>query len=352
MIISTPNIRHVTGDAITPAPRVIVKPSVATICNAGTVQMAAFLVSNQMESALTSGVTWASSNEAVATVDENGLVTAVGDGKAFISAIWMDRSGFSEVTCSTEAACCSTVNVVTLLMIDNSRSMEGAFNAAYPTLLAAAKRMADVFAGSLDVTKDVMALGTFSEVQELLMELGTSFMGDEINNLSTVFRGQDSTDILSALRFAIASINGCATCNRKVIVFFSDGESRPDLETHDYYAIVDVARKFKESGGIIICVGLRASGSGYLTLQAIASNGFFLNVWGEGTTMIDAATETLLGLRGYLCADYYTGGYVLDNPPGPQLPDPFSDPDTLAKALTTDEGDFLVTDEGEMLTGE
>lgn len=45
---------------------------------------------------------WKSSNERVATVDENGVITAVGSGSAFVTAYLNDAQAFCAVTVSTE----------------------------------------------------------------------------------------------------------------------------------------------------------------------------------------------------------------------------------------------------------
>lgn len=319
MIINLPRIDVASCDTEKPD-RVIVKPGVVTLCNAGEVLLQAFHAAHGTETLLDADVTWSSSDDDIATVDGDGNVVAVSAGEAFITANWKDQIGFCKVTCSIEESCCGNVNVGTLLMIDNSRSMVGAFNIAYPTLLDAAKHIADRFSAGLDITKDLMGLVKFSAAQEVLQSLTTSFLSEEISNISAV-SGRDITDIRGALSFGISSINQCVSCQRKVLVFFSDGNNQPEMGTADYYATIGMARAFKESGGIIICVGLRASGVGYLLLQAMATSGFFLNVWGEGVDPIMVATETLLGLRGYFCADYYQGGYIPSTPPPAQTPD-------------------------------
>ena len=81
----------------------------ATVIEGETLQLAAIIMP---EDATNKIVTWASSNPNVATVDENGLVTAVGLGTATITAMTTDGSNLSassQVTVTSESTTCGFV---------------------------------------------------------------------------------------------------------------------------------------------------------------------------------------------------------------------------------------------------
>lgn len=92
------------------------------------------------------------------------------------------------------------------------------------------------------------------------------------------------------------------SCEQKVIMLVSSGQNLPPLGTTDHFALLERTRQFKQSGGIIICVGLRASGAGYNLLQQLASGGFFINITGDGVAPVNNAISTLLAMAGYFCA--------------------------------------------------
>lgn len=124
---------------------------------------------------------------------------------------------------------------------------------------------------------------------------------------------------------------------KKSILIISDGDNRPELSSDDRAALLARCSAFKSSGGIILVVGVRASGAGYAMLQQMASGGFFINVWGEGNQPIQDAIAYLTGTMCYYCAGPrppvgYGGGCLDDNPIPPQLPDPTPLPDIESDA--------------------
>ena len=78
----------------------------------GTLQLTATVVSNDPNS---TAVTWTSSNPAVATVDNNGLITAVAPGEAVITATL--GMGRAQATCEVE------VDAENMLLVFNGGSM-------------------------------------------------------------------------------------------------------------------------------------------------------------------------------------------------------------------------------------
>lgn len=92
------------------------------------------------------------------------------------------------------------------------------------------------------------------------------------------------------------------SCERKTIIIVSDGNNRPVPSSPDYARMIARANAFKTSGGIIICVGIRAGGDGYKALRELCTPGFFLNVFGAGTTPVTTAITQLAKLAGLYCA--------------------------------------------------
>jgi len=92
--------------AVTVGPRalvasVTVTPGSATLVAEGTVRLSATPRDANGRVLLSRPITWASDNEAVATVDANGLVTAVGLGSATVTATSEGVSGTSAITVTT-----------------------------------------------------------------------------------------------------------------------------------------------------------------------------------------------------------------------------------------------------------
>lgn len=86
------------------------------------------------------------------------------------------------------------------------------------------------------------------------------------------------------------------TANRRILLIASDGEHTVDSNRQ---AILDAAMTFKQTGGIIIVLGVRASGQGFDLLQRIASGGYFINAIPETA---EESIELLNYLKSLLCA--------------------------------------------------
>ena len=89
-----------TGPPPDPVPAtVVVSPAAAQAASLGeTVQLSAVVLDRQGTAMAGAGVTWASSAPSVATVGETGLVTAVGNGSAVVTATFGWISGSATVT--------------------------------------------------------------------------------------------------------------------------------------------------------------------------------------------------------------------------------------------------------------
>ena len=108
------------------------------------------------------------------------------------------------------------------------------------------------------------------------------------------------------------------SCDRQAIVILTDGENRPAINSLEYEMMLAIAENFKQGGGVLICVGIRAAGEGYALLQKLASPGYFINLFGDGTTPVTGGITALTGLMGYYCA-----GALPTEPVGQQPPDPY-----------------------------
>lgn len=273
-------------------PVLILKPATASVCMLRSQKFRAFLYANNTEVEITTGLTWASSNQAVAQIGVlSGKVTGVAEGIATISVSWQDQTAYSQVTVLPEA-CCDVTKVGMVIVIDNSLSMTQVFGAGFATKLSFAKTTAYRFASEINTVKDVAALMTFNEAGTEVLPLD-----DDVAALKTaitaVVSTNKSTNIGDALGDAIKILDDDSTITRKVIVLFSDGNNQ---EGDDPVAIAD---EFEERGGIIQVVGVRAFGDGFDLLNQIATGGFFLNAHSASYKTVP---DQMSGLKGYYCA--------------------------------------------------
>jgi hypothetical protein len=273
-------------------PRLIIKPEAVSRCTDEPVQFETFLVSNGAEEQITNGLTYISSNQNVVLVGGlMGGATVVGEGIATVTVTWQNLSASAQVT-GLGTSCCDDQNVGMVLALDNSQSMGQAFSGTYATRFILAKELANNVAAELNTTKDKMAVISFNDAANLELDLS-----DDVSAIQTAIASigltANKTNLFDALERAIEVANADTTLERKVVVLFSDGENK---EGEDPY---DLANEFKSAGGIIIVVGLRASGAGFTLLNYIASGGFFLNATEDNE---DDIPDYLQGLKGYFCA--------------------------------------------------
>lgn len=307
------------GDPVT----IILKPAIATVLVGATVQYATYAVINGgQEILLLEGLVYLSSGTGIATVDaDDGLATGVVPGIVTISVTWHGLSAFAQLTVVDD---CADVNVGIVLVIDNSRSMGLSFSTSYTTRLAFIKAVAAGFVPTVDIVKDSVWLNYFNIVLVNSYPFTTS-IPTTVGQINAIPQSDGLTDITKGMDDAIALLDGAAVDN-KVIILFSDGEQR-DNGVSDPTVNAGI---FKAAGGIIICVGARASGSGYDLLSEMSSPGYLLNGLPSNETTI---ADLLSGLKGYFCAGTCITGEVgygdgcLEIPPGAQSPDPTPLPD-------------------------
>lgn len=313
------------------AARLVLKPETVIVCrgDAGTILFKAYLSQTTGETLL-SGVTFASSNAALLSMNAGtGEATVLGAGIVTVSATKDGRTGFAQVTIMEGTDCCDGVVLGTVFVIDNSRSMGAAFGAGYPTRLDAAKKIAYHLARQLNTAKDLDAVESFHELPTTICPL-TNVLGTTLTDPATTILGaivsvslQNRQTSLNLAFDRALEILDDTDLSKKAMVIISDGENRPPLGSQDLTDLIDKATAFRQAGGIVICVGIRATGDGFLLLRNLASGGFFINVLNSAGVL--TAISSLAGLQCYYCggteplADGYT---CLTTPLGAQLPDP------------------------------
>lgn len=339
-MIKQPHTRIITcGDTSTECPErgdvsLILKPERVLTCPGGEIQFSAFLRTPQGEAAINVGLIFQSTNTAVLTVDPfTGLAQVVGAGSASVSVAWQQKMAFSNIVIvGSSGACCDNVSVAFEVVIDNSLSMADPLNEIYSKLDAAlviAKSLTD----QIRIAKDFVGLSSFGTYLTEILPLAQQTLAE--SDYAQIGQSKSRTLLSEGLLGATYSFLG-TTSTQQVIVLFSDGSNQPPLSDEDRDEVIGIAKRFKEAGGIIICVGLRARLGGFDLLQRIASAGYFINIYGQGNSVITNAATSLLSLLDYFCgapdADlvymylYDTGATGL--PLSAQLSDPLPDEPT------------------------
>lgn len=257
--------------------RLVLTPERSGACaNSPTaIQFRTFL-SNTTMTELTSGVVYASSDSSVVAVNaSSGEGVALAEGVATITATYAAESltATATVTVLSGSDCCALVTTTNAVLVDNSESMGNPFDSTYTTLLALAKAMATSYMGDLTAGVDTSLIYSFHTV------------ATQRSAVSDITLTSNPTNLKAAVDAILPVLNG-ATTERKVLIIFSDGANRPLLTLEEQNALVNACMEFKQNGGLIICIGLRAAGDGYKLLKLLTSGGFFLNVVDEPATAI------------------------------------------------------------------
>lgn len=278
-----------------------------------TVQFKAFAAANGLEVQLTEGVVYASSRTSVATINAStGLATKVAVGKTTISATWNNQVAYADVEFSVAAPVSNY-----LVLLDNSYSMQQNFDSVYPTKLAYGKYLAERFFQSMRDEVDSMAFGNFSLGADVNQAL-TQSIEDLENSVDPIQVDHEMTDLRDAIEDGIEYLNENATSEDalKVLVILTDGQyNRGDLPG-------PAAREFKQSGGIIFVVGIRAFDVYFQLLNEVSSKGYFLSAYGGNA---EAVAGNFIGLKAFLGGGDCPGGTVfgcLTEPLSAQIPDP------------------------------
>lgn len=297
-----------------------------------TIGLLANLISEQQLTP--SQCTYGTSDAGIASVDVNGNVTGVSPGVAFIGITFNGVTGYATfiVQPVVNGSYCANEPVGTYIALDVSLSMMvSGFDGTFDTPLSAGKFLAKALANNLNFAKDLMGVISFDCDADILLGLSNDppTIESAITGALPQIADQDYTAMRKGMIMAIEQVRQCLTCARKVVVLITDGQDEDSLETLFGQALgfattnskaLEQAAAFKSRGGIIIVVGLNASGNPYTLLRSIATPGYFVNVL---PNQVIAAKAVLLGLTPLYCAqepagytaDYFPqdGGFVFDN---------------------------------------
>jgi len=280
-------------------PRLIIKPSVALACELGSVQFKAFVVQNGAEQDVTNLAVFSSGNLNVAMVGAgSGNCTGLSAGEVTISATYQGNTAEARLTVLTGDTCCSAQTVALLVMVDTTRSMSLRFNGAYASKLDYAKAAATRFISEINGKKDQVGLATFhGGSTDLLHDLSFDVAAVSAS-VAGIAGSSDKTEFLDPVLSGVALLD-LVTADRKVLVIISDGD---DTLTGTFNTANDPLlplASFKDSGGIVITLGVRAAGMGFAMLSTMASGGFFINAF---DTTAANSLDLLSGIKGYVCA--------------------------------------------------
>lgn len=302
----------------TPVPKLILKPEVSAM-SVGTIQFSAFLRSRQGEVLVEQDLFFQSDNTALLTINSmTGLATLVAPGVVQVSVIWQQLRAFASVTINSD---CSVVNNCFEILIDNSRSMSDRFNEIFETKLDVARLMAWQFSIGVNLAKDTIGLIGFNSYPNEISTIGSTAISQ--TQFSQIQKSDASTSLLDAMRLATDNLS-TQLSTRNVMVIFSDGWNHPSLSELQRIELIDLAKTFKMSGGVIIVIGIRAFGVGFDLLQNLASAGYFINVLADsGELHVDESMGLLEGFLPFICSPIpaYLLAYLYE-PPATAYPAP------------------------------
>jgi len=284
-------------DTCPQAPLLLVKPGVSLLCELGSVQFSASMFQGGVETDVTASCVWRSSDPNVAVIGAlSGNATGLAAGTATISASYQGMTAYAEITTLTGELCCEEISTAFMVVVDVTKSMGQAFNADYGSKLAYAKAAAKDFIESVNSTKDTVGLVSFTK------EVATTHSAPSADTAAVsalvdgLVQTQQLTSFYDAMEAAVTALAG-VSADRKMIVLLSDGEDTDTSYTSDDNPIA-LLNDFKQSGGIVLCVGVRAWGPAYNLLMAFSTGGFFINAHDDTA---DATLAYLTGLRSYVC---------------------------------------------------
>ena len=286
----------------------ILKPAVAILCLYESVQFRVFNYYRGIETELTDA-TFTSSNPTVLAVGVNsGLGTAVAGGTVTVTVTHSGLTATATIQTIGSTDCCDEITVATGIVIDTSSSSAQAFGGAYNTRLDFAKYIAEQYTSEIaeagGAPKDAIKVWTLDTNLESLIDdfsFHTGLLAVAIGNAN---QSANKTDLLLAFTTAtdelmevplIAEGDIALSPDRRVLIVISDGEHSIN---QDRQAIFDAATAFKQAGGIVIGIGLRASGLGYELMQRVCTPGYFLNALPSN---VEDIVESLNYLKSLFC---------------------------------------------------
>jgi hypothetical protein len=256
----------------------IIKPSSALIMRLASMSFTVYEYANGVESQVIDGLIFTSSMPDIFLIGaSSGSGTGLAKGTSTITVTRNGMSASASITVLDSTIGCSETSVKSLILIDTSRSSSLAFGGAYNTRLDFAKAAAEFWTNSIILVggqpKDFSKVQSFSEIAA---DVTADYIGDSAmlaTDINGVQQLLSKTDIVDALNAAIIDIS-TETADEKIIVLISDGEQTTGVDTQP---ALNAAAAFRAAGGIIVAIGLRASGSGFDLMERLASGGFFLN---------------------------------------------------------------------------
>jgi Mg-chelatase subunit ChlD len=271
----------------------------------------AFAIANGKESALTAGITFASSDESIATIDAStGVATAVAAGIATISVLWDGQYAFAQM--NVVASCVDATQF--LVLIDNSSSMGQNFNAAYPTKLHFAKVAVKKFIDKFNRAKDSVAVGNFNTEGDVNQGLST-VIADLKAGVDQIIVSDELTDLADAIEHGADYLIDNAA-GKKVLILVTDGQQTYGKDPRP------LARAFKEQGGLVVVLAVRAFGNAFQVCNEISSKGFMVSAYGSNAA---TAITNFVGLKSFICSGDCPDGTLygcLTTPLAAQVADP------------------------------
>lgn len=278
--------------------RLILKPGTALLCELNSIQFQAFTVRGGIETDVTDDTIFTSGDLNIVVIGAiSGNATGLIPGEATITATYGEFTATAQVVVLAGDDCCTAQSVAFMVVADATKSMIQGFGGGYATRLSFLQAAANQFIGEIDTLKDTVGLitfhGTTVTTEDALGAAAAAVQAD----VSAILPTNDKTEFYDALTAAIAALNASAA-DRKVLVLYSDGD---DTLTASFDATNDpliILNDFKAAGGIVMCMGVRASGDGFALLSAMATGGFFINAYPDSA---DDALAYFSGLKGYIC---------------------------------------------------
>lgn len=269
----------------------IIKPSSALIMRLSGVAYTVFEYANGIESQVTDSLHFTSSNPDIFLIGaSSGSGTGLAKGSSVITVTRNGLTASASVTVLDSTIGCDQTAVKSLVLLDNSSSSSLAFGGIYQSRLDFAKAAAHKWSDKLILLngepKDGIKIWSFAETPN---DISSDYLGDTDAldvAIDSIIQRVNKTDIFDTLNAAILDIS-LQTADEKVILLLSDGEQTTSA---DVQPILNSAAAFKAAGGIIVVVGLRASGNGFDLLERIATGGFFMNATSQ------TAADVLNGL--------------------------------------------------------
>jgi hypothetical protein len=282
-----------------PQPQLIITPEVAVACVLGSTQFKAYLQNSAGQTDVTANVVFSTSDPTIAVIGAtSGSATGTGPGTAQVGASYQGMTAYAELTVMAGTDCCAGQTAAFMIVVDVTKSMSAAFGGNYPTREAFAVEAVNTLISALPGTAQI-GLMTFTANQQNVLSGLTRSKAVVEGEVPDILQTTDTTGFTAALTQAVAMLNA-ATADEKVLVLISDGEDETASEFTPADDPIAVSTAFQQAGGIVICLGVRASSTdnGFSMLSNLSTGGFFINALPAAP---DAALAYFTGLLGYFC---------------------------------------------------